>query len=196
VVVQFDPPVDPKQFSHRAGRTARAGKSGRAWVLLAGGEEEYVDFMSIRQIPLKRRGYLTKDGDEEIQDRNDDEEEEEGEEAEVGPTLERIRKFVLTDRDLAEKGAKAFVSFVKAYSKHEASYIFSLKQLDLVGVAKSFGLLRLPAMRRFVLLSLMILFAFGFPFRLEALTLLDPLYPNLFSLLHLFCCITYIGPET
>ena len=42
VVVQFDPPVDPKQFSHRAGRTARAGKSGRAWVLLAGGEEEYV----------------------------------------------------------------------------------------------------------------------------------------------------------
>jgi hypothetical protein len=38
------------------------------------------------------------------------------------------------------------VSFVKAYSKHEASYIFSLKQLDLVGVARSYGLLRLPAM--------------------------------------------------
>jgi len=38
------------------------------------------------------------------------------------------------------------VSFVKAYSKHEASYIFRLKDLDLVGVAKSFGLLRLPKM--------------------------------------------------
>ena len=41
---------------------------------------------------------------------------------------------------------KAFVSFVQAYSKHEASYIFRVKDLDLVGVAKSFGLLRLPTM--------------------------------------------------
>lgn len=41
---------------------------------------------------------------------------------------------------------KAFVSFVRAYSKHEASYIFRIKDLDLVGVAKSFGLLRLPKM--------------------------------------------------
>jgi ATP-dependent RNA helicase DDX55/SPB4 len=41
---------------------------------------------------------------------------------------------------------KAFVSFIRAYSKHEASYIFRVKDLDLVGVAKSFGLLRLPRM--------------------------------------------------
>lgn len=40
----------------------------------------------------------------------------------------------------------AFVSFVRAYSKHEASYIFRVKDLDLIGVAKSFGLLRLPHM--------------------------------------------------
>ena len=41
---------------------------------------------------------------------------------------------------------EAFVSFVKAYSKHEAAYIFRIKKLDLVGVAQSFGLLRLPRM--------------------------------------------------
>ena len=41
---------------------------------------------------------------------------------------------------------KSFVSFVRAYSKHEASYIFRIKDLDLIGVAKSFGLLRLPRM--------------------------------------------------
>jgi ATP-dependent RNA helicase DDX55/SPB4 len=44
------------------------------------------------------------------------------------------------------QATKAFVSFVRAYSKHEASYIFRVKDLDLVGVAKSFGLLRLPKM--------------------------------------------------
>jgi ATP-dependent RNA helicase DDX55/SPB4 len=42
VVIQFDPPSDPKAFSHRCGRTARAGRSGRAWVLLVGRETEYV----------------------------------------------------------------------------------------------------------------------------------------------------------
>jgi ATP-dependent RNA helicase DDX55/SPB4 len=44
------------------------------------------------------------------------------------------------------QGTKAFVSFVRAYSKHEASYIFRVKDLDLIGVATSFGLLRLPKM--------------------------------------------------
>lgn len=44
------------------------------------------------------------------------------------------------------QAVKAFVSFVRAYSKHEASYIFRIKDLDLVGVATSFGLLRLPKM--------------------------------------------------
>ena len=44
------------------------------------------------------------------------------------------------------QAVKAFVSFVKAYSKHEASYIFRIKTLDLIGVAISFGLLRLPKM--------------------------------------------------
>lgn len=38
------------------------------------------------------------------------------------------------------------MSFVRAYSKHEATYIFRMKDLDLIGVAKSFGLLRLPRM--------------------------------------------------
>lgn len=40
VVVQYDPPSDPKVFSHRCGRTARAGRSGRAIVMLHEGREE------------------------------------------------------------------------------------------------------------------------------------------------------------
>jgi len=80
VVIQFDPPTDTKTFSHRCGRTARAGKSGTAWVLLSGREVEFVgvsifvahsreilikvlDFLSIRKIPLKRRPYLLGNGE-------------------------------------------------------------------------------------------------------------------------------------
>lgn len=39
-VIQYDPPQDPKVFSHRCGRTARAGRSGKAVVLLLEGREE------------------------------------------------------------------------------------------------------------------------------------------------------------
>lgn len=51
VVIQYDTPTDPKTFSHRAGRTARAGRRGRAIVLLGKGrEEDYVgELESIRQ---------------------------------------------------------------------------------------------------------------------------------------------------
>lgn len=38
VIIQFDPPTDTKSFSHRCGRTARAGRSGTAWILLVGRE--------------------------------------------------------------------------------------------------------------------------------------------------------------
>lgn len=41
------------------------------------------------------------------------------------------------------------MSLVRAYSKHEASYIFRVKDLDLVGTARCYGLLRLPRMPEF-----------------------------------------------
>ncbi|RPD66339.1 DEAD-domain-containing protein [Lentinus tigrinus ALCF2SS1-7] len=140
VVIQFDPPTDTKSFSHRCGRTARAGRSGRAWVLLVGREVDYVEFMSVRKIPMKERRRFSRDGI--AVSANDMDAEDPG----VSHVLTTIRNKVLTDRALNDKAAKAFVSFVRAYSKHEASYIFRVKDLDYVGLAKSFGLLRLPRM--------------------------------------------------
>ncbi|OCB84274.1 DEAD-domain-containing protein [Sanghuangporus baumii] len=138
-VIQFDPPVDPKQFSHRCGRTARAGRDGRAWVLLSEKEVDYVDFLSVRKIPVTERPrILSSDSESAL---GEDEED-----PEVEILLGRMRTEVRKDRDMHDKGVKAFVSFVRAYSKHEASYIFRMQDLDLVGVAKSFGLLRLPKM--------------------------------------------------
>ncbi|KAG6335633.1 hypothetical protein ID866_3449 [Astraeus odoratus] len=135
VVIQFDPPSDPKAFSHRCGRTARAGRSGRAYVFLT-------DFLAVRKIPVRRYPYLEAEGGF----ADDDTSERPVEDPVVPEFLSKIRRIVLTDRALYDKAAKAFVSFIRAYSKHEASYIFRLKDLDLIGVAKAFGLLRLPRM--------------------------------------------------
>ncbi|QRW22201.1 DEAD/DEAH box helicase [Rhizoctonia solani] len=162
VVIQYDPPTDPKQYSHRAGRTARAGRKGRAWALLCEGrEQEYVgqwpsffidaqlvgieicllDFLAVRQIPLKEHLYIHA---------SDESTSQVGAERPLdsdAPILfQSIRNIVRKDRDIYDKSMKAFVSFVRAYSKHEASYIFRIKDLDLVGVAKAFGLVRLPKM--------------------------------------------------
>ncbi|CAG8646310.1 2039_t:CDS:10 [Funneliformis mosseae] len=137
-VIQMDPPQDPKVFSHRCGRTARAGKEGKAIVLLVRGREEvYVDFLKIRKIPLRQLSYVLPDSIT-TQDPVVDEENE--------VLLKQVRDIILTDRDLHDKGIKAFVSYVRSYTKHDASYIFRLKDLNLGKVAKGYGLLRLPKM--------------------------------------------------
>lgn len=115
--------------------------------------------MAVRKIPLKRRTLFKPSA-------NDDKDYVSSEEMcledDVENTLKKIRALVLKDRDLNDKvkqniyrmasiyiryqAMKAFVSFIRAYSKHEASFIFRVKDLDFVGVAKSLGLLRLPKM--------------------------------------------------
>ncbi|GAA5836175.1 hypothetical protein JCM9279_002217 [Rhodotorula babjevae] len=131
VVIQVDPPVDPRAFGHRVGRTARAGRSGKAVVLLnQGREESYADFLAVRKVPLQRFEY----------------------DSETGSTLSdeaealrvEMHKVIRKDRDLHDRGVKAFVSSIRSYSKHEASYLFRLQDLDLVGLAQSFALLRMP----------------------------------------------------
>lgn len=140
VVVQYDAPTDPKTFSHRVGRTARAGRAGRAILLLSSGrEEEYVNFLSVRKIPLARTGYLSSTL-----------EEVEAAPAPVDPEstalMNRIREIVLTDRDLSDRAAKGMVSSVRAYTKHEASFIFRPTEIDFAALGTAFGVLRLPAM--------------------------------------------------
>lgn len=145
-VVQYDTPTDPKTFSHRVGRTARAGRSGKAVLLLTKGrEEEYIELLRVRKIPLVGVEPL----DEKLEPRTPAGEEE-AERQRVDPgsleLMEKIRALALQDRDLFDRGARAFVSSVKAYSKHEAGFIFRVADLDFNAMAIAFGLLRLPAM--------------------------------------------------
>jgi ATP-dependent RNA helicase DDX55/SPB4 len=133
VVLQFDPPSDPKSFSHRCGRTARAGKSGRATVLLTEEEIDYVggsfhcrypeqrrrsilslpicsDLMAVRKIPLKQRPYLTESATESNSTTARQASSSEGAtetkksfDPAVQKTLVLIRKKVLSDRVLHDQ---------------------------------------------------------------------------------------------
>jgi len=41
---------------------------------------------------------------------------------------------------------KAFPSYIQSYSKHQASFIFRIGELDIPAVAYSWGLLKIPRM--------------------------------------------------
>jgi len=127
-IVQFDPPQDPSFFVHRVGRTARAGKRGRALVLIHPKEQAYIHLLIARNVPIEEYPEgLTID-------------------KEFDDVLDRCRKELFKDRDLLQKGTRAFVAFVRSYCEHKCQHIFKVTDLDLAKVANSFVLLRLPNM--------------------------------------------------
>ncbi|RDX75020.1 DEAD-box ATP-dependent RNA helicase 18 [Mucuna pruriens] len=123
-IVQYDPPQDPNVFIHRVGRTARLGKQGHAVVFLLPKEESYVEFLRIRRVPLQER--ICSDDASDI--------------------VPQIRSAAKKDRDIMEKGVKAFVSYIRAYKEHHCSYIFRWKELEIGKLAMGCGLLQLPSM--------------------------------------------------
>ncbi|CAM8898790.1 unnamed protein product [Rhodiola kirilowii] len=122
-IVQYDPPQNPNDFIHRVGRTARMGKQGSAIFYLLPKEEAYVEFLRIRRIPLQQK----KCSDDAY---------------DITP---EIRLAAKKDRDVMEKGLRAFVSYFRAYKEHHCSYIFRWKELEVGKLAMGYGLLQIPA---------------------------------------------------
>ena len=131
LVVQIDPPSDAKVFLHRCGRAGRAGRKGLSVIFLQPGrEEDYIPFLEVRKTPitLLRRPVITVTIDD------------------AKSVTFKMRQEVLADRALYDKGQRAFVSWVKAYSKHQASSIFRVADLDWADLGHAWGLVRLPKM--------------------------------------------------
>merc|ERR1712166_989701 len=93
-VIQFDAPQDPSQFVHRIGRTARLGKRGQSLLFVTPSEDTYVSFLQARKIPIVEKE-LTSEHPERL--------------------AAALRKLVLADRDLLERGTEAFISYVRGY---------------------------------------------------------------------------------
>lgn len=131
LVVQIDPPSDPKVFLHRSGRSGRAGRKGMSVIFLQPGrEEDYIPFLEVRKTPitlLQRPVIKITDNDAQL-------------------ATSKLRAEVLKDRALYDKGQRAFVSWVKSYSKHQASSIFRVADLDWTELGNAWGLVRLPKM--------------------------------------------------
>ncbi|KAM5448529.1 ATP-dependent rRNA helicase spb4 [Microsporum audouinii] len=131
LVVQLDPPTDPKVYIHRCGRAGRAGRRGLSVLFLTSGrEEDYIPFLEVRKTPaMSFSAPAINTTDVEAQNATD-----------------TIRRSVLADRAVHDKAQRAFVSWVRSYSKHQTSSIFRVADIDWEETGRSWGLLHLPKM--------------------------------------------------
>lgn len=51
-IIQFDPPDDPRDYIHRVGRTARAGKVGKSLLFLLESELGFLRYLKEAKVPL------------------------------------------------------------------------------------------------------------------------------------------------
>lgn len=51
-IIQYDPPDDPRDYIHRVGRTARAGKVGKSLMFLLPSELGFLRFLKEAKVPL------------------------------------------------------------------------------------------------------------------------------------------------
>lgn len=141
LVIEYDPPFSKDDHLHRIGRTARAGKDGRAMIFLQPGcEEGYVDILKEgRPHNLTRHlaGDLLKKGfspagvisDREWEDRATD-------------WQLDLERWALENPKHLEQARRAFQSHIRAYATHVAAErnIFDLPSLHLGHLAKAFAL--------------------------------------------------------
>lgn len=130
LVIQLDPPAQPKDFIHRCGRSGRAGKRGMAITFLnAGAEEEYPSYLEVQGTKIEAYPEPL-----------------EIIESEAAECTASIRKVLTSKRELHDRSQKAFVSWMQSRSKTLPQDIFKLKRLDWAELGKAWGLLRWPRM--------------------------------------------------
>lgn len=120
-IVQYDPPVDLKEYVHRVGRTARGeGSSGFAMLLLRPEELNYLGYLKMEKIPLNRFEY-----------------------GELRDEQKALEEMVGRNYHFNKCAKDAFKAYVRAYESHRLKTVFDVNKLDLGKVALSFGL-RVP----------------------------------------------------
>ena len=169
LVIEYDPPFSSDDHLHRVGRTARAGREGRAVIFLMPGQEEryvdvlekgYRDEMGKRLVKRSEGGEVLKKGfvrggrevggvrnlptTAGISTKG------KGVRCSDGSTWEEratewqldVERWVIEDPSAGEMAKRAFVSHVRAYATHvvKERAFFDVKELHLGHLAKAFAL--------------------------------------------------------
>jgi ATP-dependent RNA helicase DDX31/DBP7 len=139
-VIEYDPPFSADDHIHRVGRTARAGRDGRALIFLQpGDEEEYVSILASGYHDGKKS--LTHNTAEELLRKGFGGTGHEWEERATEWQLE-VERWTLESPKYLEMARRGFQSHIRAYATHVANerHIFNMQTLHLGHLAKAFAL--------------------------------------------------------
>lgn len=139
-VIEYDPPFCADDHLHRIGRTARAGKDGRALIfLLPGEEEEYISILASGH----KEGVeaLNSQAAEDLLRKGFGGVGKEWEERATNWQLD-VERWVQDSPKYLEMARRGFQSQIRAYATHVANerHIFNITKLHLGHLAKSFAL--------------------------------------------------------
>jgi len=140
-VIEYDPPFSADDHLHRIGRTARAGRDGRAMIfLMPGPEEGYVDILKQGYREGQAKG-LVRNEAEDLLRKGFGKVRHDWEDKATEWQLE-VERWVLEVPQHLEMARRAFQSCVRAYATHVAAEraIFDMKSLHLGHLAKAFAL--------------------------------------------------------
>ncbi|KAL4243186.1 ATP-dependent RNA helicase HAS1 [Abortiporus biennis] len=117
-IVQYDPPDDPRDYIHRVGRTARAGKVGKSLMFLLPSELGFLRFLKEAKVPLNEFSF-----------RNE----------KMMNVQSQLEKLLQGNYYLYQSARDGYRSYLQAYASYSLKKIFDVNQLDLIKVGKSFG---------------------------------------------------------
>uniref|UniRef100_A0A336M221 ATP-dependent RNA helicase n=1 Tax=Culicoides sonorensis TaxID=179676 RepID=A0A336M221_CULSO len=142
VIVQYDPPQKIHDYVHRVGRTARAGKQGKAVIFIGPSETNFIEVLESKRVQINQedmekylRGLMTPQNTA----RNPHE---------AAIELQReYEELVSKENEIKSGASKAFVSWVRFYSTfpRELRPIFNIKTAHMGHHAKCLGLREAPS---------------------------------------------------
>ncbi|CEH18846.1 atp-dependent rna helicase has1 [Ceraceosorus bombacis] len=117
-IIQFDPPDDPRDYIHRVGRTARAGKDGKSLLFLLPSELGFLRFLKVAKVPLNEYSFPP---------------------SKIANVQGQLEKLISKNYYLNQSARDGYRSYLQAYGSYSLKRIFNIHELDLAKVARAFG---------------------------------------------------------
>ncbi|KAI9293133.1 DEAD-domain-containing protein [Neoconidiobolus thromboides FSU 785] len=119
-IIQFDPPDDPKDYIHRVGRTARGkGKKGKSLLFLLPSELGFLRYLKHAKVPLNEYQFPT---------------------SKIANIQNQLESLIEKNYYLNQSAVQGFRSYLQAYASYSLKSIFKINDMNLIKVAKAFGL--------------------------------------------------------
>ncbi|KLO20553.1 DEAD-domain-containing protein [Schizopora paradoxa] len=117
-IVQFDPPDDPRDYIHRVGRTARAGKVGKSLLFLLESELGFLRYLKEAKVPLNEFTFPAN---------------------KIANVQSQLEKLLQKNYFLHQSARDGYRAYLQSYASYSLKKIFDINALDLAKVGKAFG---------------------------------------------------------